>query len=100
ADGRFVVFVSAATELVAGDTNGEADVYVRDRVMGGTARVTVNAAREGANKGSSEPAISGDGTTIAFTSFATNLVAGDDNVDRRFSPPEADVFVAGNPLAE
>src|SRR5215510_11314256 len=43
ADGRFVAFLSVATDLVPGDTNGMADVFVRDRRKGRTIRVTVGA---------------------------------------------------------
>jgi hypothetical protein len=41
-DGRFVVFTSAASNLVAGDTNGASDVFVRDLVAGTTERVSVS----------------------------------------------------------
>src|SRR5437016_2271806 len=41
ADGRFVAFHSAATNLVAGDTNGTNDVFVHDRQTGITERVSV-----------------------------------------------------------
>ena len=42
ADGRFVVFDSSATNLVAGDTNGAPDTFVRDRLSGATERVSVD----------------------------------------------------------
>lgn len=87
-DGRYVAFSSCANNLVAGDTNGVTDVFIRDRVAGTTERV--NVASDGqqadalANAGTI--AISGDGRRIAFASAATNLVPGDGNGIR-------DVFV-------
>jgi hypothetical protein len=79
-DGRFVVFLSSATNLVAGDTNGFADVFLRDRLLNTTERVSVDASGTQAN-GASEfaPAISANGAVIAFDSVATNLVANDTN---------------------
>ncbi|HEX9695551.1 MAG TPA: PxKF domain-containing protein [Actinomycetota bacterium] len=78
-DGRMVVFVSAAAGLVPGDTNGVADVFVRDRITGATRRVSVSGAGAQATLGSSEPAISSSGRFVVFTSLAPNLVAGDSN---------------------
>src|SRR5256886_6497271 len=84
ADGRFVAFHSAATILVAGDTNGATDVFVHDRQTGTTERVSV--ASGGGTQGNgnsggffSFPALSADGRLVAFQSAATNLVAGDTN---------------------
>jgi Tol biopolymer transport system component len=74
ADGRFVAFLSQATDLVPGDGNGMADVYVRDRVEGRTIRVTVGADGGDSNGESREPRISADGRFVAFTSLATNLL--------------------------
>jgi Tol biopolymer transport system component len=79
ADGRYVAFESGAA-LVLGDTNASADVFVRDRLSGETRRVSV--ASDGAqanNATTSHPAISADGRYTAFTSSASNLVAGDTN---------------------
>src|SRR5207253_6487161 len=85
ADGRFVAFDSAATDLVAGDTNLVSDVFVHDRQTGTTERVSV--ASDGAQGNGSSgllsfafpPALSADGRFVAFVSVATNLVAGDTN---------------------
>ena len=85
ADGRFAAFHSGATNLVPGDTNGEDDVFVRDRGTGATERVSV--ASDGTqgtcpNKNacvSSYAALSADGRFVAFRSFAVNLVPGDTN---------------------
>src|SRR5207253_2716603 len=79
ADGRFVAFDSAATDLVAGDTNGTNDVFVHDRQTGITERVSVASDGTQGNKASSYPALSADGRFVAFDSDATNLVAGDTN---------------------
>jgi Tol biopolymer transport system component len=86
ADGRFVAFVSLATNLVAGDTNRRQDIFVRDTCVGGpagctpsTIRVSVDSAGTEANSVSVRPAISADGRFVAFVSLATNLVAGDTN---------------------
>ena len=84
--GRSVAFESLATNLVPGDTNGEADVFLRDRRAGTTERLSV--ADDGAqgNGASASPAISAGGRLVAFISLATNLVPSDGN-------GRADVFV-------
>jgi uncharacterized repeat protein (TIGR01451 family) len=79
ADGRFVAFDSEATNLVKGDTNGAIDVFVRDRLTGTTERVSVASNGTQGNGASTDPAISGDGSRVAFGSFADNLVQPDTN---------------------
>src|SRR5437867_8922188 len=79
ADGRFVAFHSAATNLVAGDMNGTNDVFVHDRQTGITERVSVASDGTQGNNASSYPAFSADGRFVAFDSDATDLVAGDTN---------------------
>jgi len=79
ADGRFVVFVSSAANLVAFDSNNKTDVFLHDRRSGNTKRVSVDSAGLQANSDSDAPAISSDGRFVAFQSDATNLVAGDGN---------------------
>jgi Tol biopolymer transport system component len=86
ADGRYVAFVSSATNLVSGDTNGKKDVFVRDRLLETTVRVSRSTGGAQGNGDSSWPSISADGRYVAFESSATNLVAGDTN-------GKADVFV-------
>src|SRR5229473_1141645 len=86
ADGRFVAFDSAASDLVAADTNGVSDVFVHDRQTGATERVSVDSAGTQANGSSFGGALSADGRFVAFTSAAPDLVAGDTN-------GAADVFV-------
>jgi Tol biopolymer transport system component len=78
-DGRFVAFVSEATNLVEGDTNGASDVFLRDRLNGTTERISVADNEAEANYGSFLPSISSDGRFVAFLSDATNLVSGDTN---------------------
>ncbi|HEY3473944.1 MAG TPA: hypothetical protein VGK56_04995, partial [Anaerolineales bacterium] len=73
ADGRFVAFTSSATNLVGGDTNSQIDVFVRDRAIGVTTRVSVNSSGVQADRGGRDPAISADGRYVAFASLATNL---------------------------
>jgi len=79
ADGRYVAFHSYASNLVAGDTNGVSDVFVRDRATGTTTRVSVDSAGLEATGESFYPSISADGRYVAFQSLAANLVAGDVN---------------------
>ena len=79
ADGRYAAFYSDASNLVLRDANAARDVFVRDRQTGETTRVSVDGAGEEANGDSFEPAISSDGRYVAFSSSATNLVAGDMN---------------------
>jgi Tol biopolymer transport system component len=77
ADGRFVAFRSTASNLVDGDRNGVADVFVRDRATGSTRRASVDSAGAEADRASDFPAISANGRFVAFSSAATNLVDGD-----------------------
>lgn len=82
ADGRFVAFTSAATNLVTGDTNGVFDIFVRDRVMGTTERVSVSTGSGQADGFSTSCTVTPDGRYIIFDSVAENLVAGDTNQRR------------------
>jgi Tol biopolymer transport system component len=87
ADGRYVVFQSGASNLVAGDTNGSQDVFVKDRVANTLERVSVSTSEAQGNGHSYGPtSISPDGRYVAFESDATNLVTGDTNGKR-------DIFV-------
>jgi Tol biopolymer transport system component len=80
ADGRYVAFLSWATNLVSGDTNGAIDVFVRDRVSGTTERVSVSTGGVQGNADCYAPcAISADGRYVVFASDASNLVSGDTN---------------------
>ena len=97
ADGNYVVFSSQATDLVAGqtDTNGGSDVFVFDRAAGttrlasgvaGSSTVTGDGASGGGDVQQQD--ISDDGGRIAFESFATNLIAGQND-----SNAQTDMFV-------
>ena len=79
ADGRYLAFLSDATNLVTGDTNNQRDIFVHDRVTGVTTRVSVATDGTQANGPSISPAISGDGRVVAFESAGANLVVGDTN---------------------
>ena len=79
ADARFVAFVSQASNLVQGDTNGSRDVFVRDLVTGQTSRVSVASDGTQGNADSEDVTMSADGRVVAFQSRASNLVAGDAN---------------------
>ncbi len=86
ADGRFVAFASDAGNLTQGDENRKRDVFIRDRTAGTTKQVSVDACASQATADSWGPAISADGTVVAFQSEAKNLVADDTNSQR-------DIFV-------
>jgi hypothetical protein len=78
-DGRYVAFQSYASNLVTGDTNGWPDIFVRDRSTGTIVCVSVDSSGNPGNDVSESCSISSDGRFIAFSSAATNLVAGDAN---------------------
>jgi len=86
-DGRYVVFVSAATNLAAKDTNSSYDVFIHDRELGETALISVASDGTQGNSHSRYASVSGDGRFVAFESWASNLVEGDDTSWSR------DVFV-------
>ncbi len=79
ADGRFVAFNSAASNLVPNDTNNAADIFVRDRLLGTTVRVSVDSNGSEGNDHSQNPFLSADGRLVAFRSRSDNLVNGDTN---------------------
>jgi Tol biopolymer transport system component len=86
ADGRFITFDSPASNLVKGDTNAVGDVFVRDLANGTTTRASVSSTGDEADGASRDPSISADGSYVAFSSVATNLVGSDGNA-------EQDIFV-------
>lgn len=79
ANGRFVAFVSSAANIVAGDTNGATDVFVRDRLNGTVDRVSISSTGAQGNGDSNRVDLSDDGRYVAFESGASNLVPGDTN---------------------
>ncbi len=96
-DGRYVAFVSVATNLVPNDANGNGDVFVHDRDPDGngifdegnglTTLVSVSSGGAQPNGNSVVPSISADGRHVAFMSAANNVVENDSNFGG------ADVFV-------
>jgi flagellin-like hook-associated protein FlgL len=78
-DGRFVAFSSDSTNLVAGDTNGAQDTFIKDMLSGVTTRVSTDSSGNQANSTTWVSAISAEGRFVAFDSLASNLVAGDTN---------------------
>lgn len=89
-NGRYIMFVSAASNLVPHDTNGVTDTFVWDRVTGKIVRISVSSEGRQGNRGydywGGPPSISAHGRFIAFESMASNLVPGDTN-------GRSDVFV-------
>lgn len=79
-DGRYVLFLSGANDLILNDTNVHLDAFVRDMDTGVTRRVNVSSSGEEAD-GSCDfwPAFSPDGWHLIFCSYAHNLVPGDTN---------------------
>jgi cold shock CspA family protein len=105
-DGRYVAFRSFASNLISGDTNGTADIFVHDRQTGQTTRVSV--ASDGTQgdessiySPSNSPALSSTGRYFAFASGASNLVPGDTNggpdifVHNRGLPPSGKAKLSG-----
>ena len=96
-DGRFVTFVSSASNLVPDDTNSADDIFVRDTCTGAPAACSpstyrVSVASDGSQSSgpsgftTNSPSISADGRYVAFASSANNLVVSDTN-------DFADIFV-------
>lgn len=105
-DGRFVVFISSAGNLVTNDSNGAPDVFVRDRILGRTSLVSVSADGAGsANSASASPSISSNGQFVVFQSRASNLTTNATNgwenifVRNMFSGATALVSVSTNGAA-
>jgi Tol biopolymer transport system component len=86
ADGRFVAFLSDASNLVAGDTNTVRDVFVHDRQAGTTTRVSLSSDGVQGNINSISAALNADARFVVFSSYALNLIPDDTN-------DGADVFV-------
>ena len=76
-DGRYIVFVSSAT--FAGSSGKHRQIFWRDRNKGTTKLVSASASGQEGDGDSYYPAISGDGKTVVFESYSTNLVDGDKN---------------------
>ncbi|OWJ68143.1 calcium-binding protein [Inquilinus limosus] len=78
-NGRYVVFQSDATNLVAGDTNATTDIFLRDLQTNTTTRVSTATDGSQSNDLSTQAVISADGRYVVFLSNASNLVQGDTN---------------------
>ena len=78
ANGRFVAFSSAATDLIGNDGNSTLDIFVFDREKK-TKRVSLKLGGGDANDFSYGPSISADGRFVAFSSAATDLIGNDGN---------------------
>ncbi len=78
-DGRYVAFTSYAANLVSGDTNAVADIFVRDRTTNTTTRESVSTAGVQSNDHSNAAKMSASGQFFSFVTGATNLVSGDNN---------------------
>ncbi|GIV62761.1 MAG: hypothetical protein KatS3mg045_0100 [Bellilinea sp.] len=102
----YIAFQSSASNLVSGDTNGYTDIFLYSAPLSspysGTIQRVSHATGESnyvgdqANAPSYSPAISGDGKLITFTSYATNLVVGDDNESCPLMPPGIEGWVSSN----
>jgi Tol biopolymer transport system component len=79
ADGRFVSFSSAATNLVTADNNGEIDIFLYDRQTGQTELISQSSDGTRGNSYSRSPSISAHGRFVVFFSASTNLVPADTN---------------------
>ena len=78
-DGEFVAFMSFASNLVTGDTNGRADIFVKDMTTGEVDRVSIATDGTQGDFDSTYPSISNNGRYVTFSSFASTLVPGDTN---------------------
>ncbi len=78
-DGRYVVFDSDASNIVANDTNDSKDVFLYDRELDVFSLISVDNNGVQANADSSQPRMSADGNTVVFLSKATNLDVADTN---------------------
>lgn len=89
-DGHFAAFSSLAPDLIAGDVNNREDVFLRDLQAGPITLLSVTPGGAPANGHSFDTFVSSDGKFVAFSSDASDLIAGDGN-------NATDVFVAGTP---
>ncbi len=84
-DGRYVAFASDSTDLVTGtstggaDTNGFRDIFLFDSQTNTVRRISLSQQSAQGNGASNNPAVSGNGRYVAFSSDANNLVIGDTN---------------------
>jgi len=79
ADGRYVVYQSAASNLVSGDINSEIDIFLNDRELNTTVLISKTQAGTQGNGQSHSPSINCSGSHISFASQASNLSSNDTN---------------------
>ncbi|MBI5689643.1 MAG: PD40 domain-containing protein [Verrucomicrobia bacterium] len=79
ADGRYTAFASDATNLGTNDTNGVRDIFLYDNQTATVRKISLSQQGNQTNAASNNPAISGNGTYVAFASDATNLITSDTN---------------------
>lgn len=82
ADGRYVAFFSAATNLTTAADTPSADVFVHDRLLGVTIRASQSTLDQPGDDASTELSLAGQSPVVAFGSLATNLVSGDTNIEK------------------
>ena len=85
-NGRFVAFVSEASNLTQGGNNGVAQIYVRDMDAGVTEMISHTPAGRPADAESARPAVSATGAVIAYQSLASNLIC-----EAQCGPAENDI---------
>ncbi|TAE80801.1 MAG: hypothetical protein EAZ74_05990 [Alphaproteobacteria bacterium] len=78
-DGTKIIFESWADNLIAEDSNGEEDIFMKDLLTGEITRLSTNFFGEEGTLRSHNPQFSPDGTQVLFTSWADNLVENDTN---------------------
>lgn len=96
-NGSRIAYTSDASNIVAGDSNGRDDVFLRDRQFATTTRVSALAAplNPGVSEGYVDPAISGDGNTVSFTGTGGQVYAAANGAGRRISANAAGTFGNG-----
>ena len=77
--GRFIAFESLASNLAADDSNASTDVFIHDRQIRETTRISVDSRGRQGNGPSAGSSLGGKGRYVAFESLASNLVYGDSN---------------------
>jgi Tol biopolymer transport system component len=92
-DGRFVTFLAGDGNIVPGDKNGRADIFIRDRKQGVTQILSVSTAGQPAHDHSGVSSLNFDGSVVAFASIGQDIVEADTNIQQ-------DVFVRVQPDAE
>ena len=78
-DGRYIAFQSAATDLIATDTNGVTDIYLRDHQTPSTVRLSLSVGGAQPTSESTQAAVSSDGRYVGFSSLANLDTANDTN---------------------